>query len=152
MVKPVNGAGSNNPPEGYNKVTMYDEKSKKTKTFFVPVGQNLVVNGNTYDLDKAKGNEIVFKGTNKKDSNFYLMGLSLEHMDTNKDGKINAKDTDTNMASKINKKLEKDGSELYVKDLDVYSSAGIIEGEGGVAFNKDVGDIRFALDIEKKNK
>ena len=74
-------------------------------------------------------------------------------MDVNKDGKINAKDTDNNMAGKLNKRLEKDGSALYVKDVkDVYSNAGIIKGEGGVVFNKDVGDIRFALDIEKKNE
>lgn len=153
MVNPVNGANNGKAPDGYNKVTMYDEKSKKTKTYFVPVGQNLNVNGKSYDLDAAKGNEVVFKGTNKKDSNFYLIGLSLEHMDVNKDGKINAKDTDNNMAGKLNKRLEKEGSALYVKDVkDVYSNAGIIKGEGGVVFNKDVGDIRFALDIEKKNE
>lgn len=152
MVSPVNGANNGKAPDGYNKVTMYDEKYKKTKTYFVPVGQNLTVNGKSYDLDAVKGNEVVFKGTNRKDSNFYLMGLSLEHMDVNKDGKINAKDTDTDMAPKINKKLNKTGSDLYVKDLDVYSNAGIVKGEGGVVFNKDVGDIRFALDIEKKNK
>ena len=40
MVNPVNGANNGKAPDGFNKVTMYDEKAKKTKTFFVPVGQN----------------------------------------------------------------------------------------------------------------
>lgn len=150
MVQPVNGANNGKAPEGYNKVTMYDEKSKKTKTYFVPVGQNLTVNGNTYDLDKTKNHEQVFKGTDKKDSNFNLMGLALEHMDVNNDGRIDENDTDTNMASKLNNALEKAGSEVYVKHNDAFSSAGIIKGEGGVTYNSDVGDIKLDIHLEKK--
>lgn len=149
MVKPVNGAGSNNPPEGYNKVTMYDEKSKKTKTFFVPVGQNLVVNGNTYDLDKAKGNEIVFKGT-KDNVKHNLMGIALEHLDANGDGKIDANDTDQNMAGKINKDLA--NTSFFVKNTDFFSDAGIYKGEGGVVFSKGNEGQFFGVEIEKKDK
>ncbi len=44
--------GMNIPQNRYNKVTMYDEKSKKSKVYFVPVGQQLKVNGNTYNIQK----------------------------------------------------------------------------------------------------
>ena len=116
---------------GYNKVKMYDEKLKKTTTYLIPFGQNLTVNGNTYELDNAKNNEIVFKGTDIKDSNFNLMGLALEHMDVNNDGKIDQKDSDNNMAQKINQELEERNSQVYVKDVsDVFSNAGMFEGQG----------------------
>ena len=147
MVKPVSGASGNNPPDGYNKVTMYDEGSKKTKTFFVPVGQKLTVNGNTYDLDKAKGNELVFKGT-KDNTKHNLMGIALEYLDANGDGRIDSKDTDQDMAGKINKKLS--NTPYFVKNNDVFSDAGIFKGEGGVVISLDGEGQFFGVDIEKK--
>lgn len=149
MVNPVNGANNGKAPDGYNKVTMYDEKSKKTKTYFVPVGQQLIVNNNTYDLDKAKGHEQVFKG-NPEQTKFNLMGLALEHMDVNKDGRIDKNDTDPELASKINKKLE--NSVYYVKQNDIYSDAGIDKGEGGVVFSLDGRGQFYGVEIEKKDE
>ena len=149
MVNPVNGANNGKAPDGFNKVTMYDEKSKKTKTFFVPVGQNLTVNGNTYDLDKAKGHEQVFKG-NKEQAKFNLMGLALEHMDVNKDGKIDAKDSDPDLATSINKDLE--NSVYYVKQNYIFSDAGVHKGEGGVVFSVDGQGQFFEVGLEKKDK
>ncbi len=149
MVNPVNGANNGKAPDGYNKVTMYDEKSKKTKTYFVPVGQQLIVNNNTYDLDKAKGHEQVFKG-NPEQTKFNLMGLALEHMDVNKDGRIDKNDTDPELAGKINKKLE--NSVYYVKQNDIYSDAGIDKGEGGVVFSLDGRGQFYGVEIEKKDE
>lgn len=149
MVNPVNGANNGKAPDGFNKVTMYDEKAKKTKTFFVPVGQKLTVNGNTYDLDKAKGNEQVFKG-DKTQTKFNLMGLALEHMDVNKDGKIDKKDTDPDLATSINKDLE--NTVYYVKQTDFFSDAGVDKGEGGVVFSLDGQGQFFEVALEKKDK
>ncbi|CDE60832.1 unknown [Fusobacterium sp. CAG:439] len=149
MVKPVSGANNGKAPDGYNKVTMYDEKSKKTKTYFVPVGQNLTVNGKTYNLDKSKGSEQVFKG-NAEQTKFNLMGLALEHMDVNRDGRIDTKDTDGNLAGKINKDLN--NTPYYVKHNDIFSDAGINKGEGGVVFSLDGEGQFFGVEIEKKNE
>lgn len=148
MVKPVSGASGNNPPDGYNKVTMYDEGSKRTKTFFVPVGQKLTVNGNTYDLDKAKGNELVFKGT-KDNTKHNLMGIALEYLDANGDGRIDSKDTDQDMAGKINKKLS--NTPYFVKNNDVFSDAGIFKGEEALFSALTVKDNSSEL-ILKRNK
>lgn len=48
----MNKINYNMPQKGYNKVTLYDEKAKKSKVYFVPVGQQLTVNGNTYKINK----------------------------------------------------------------------------------------------------
>ena len=149
MVQPVNGANNGKAPEGYNKVTLYDEKTKKTETYLVPVGKKINVNGKTYDPGQFKNNEITFKGTKKPDTKFNLMGLALERMDVNDDGKIDINDTDPNMSQKINKDLEKQKSEYYVKYNDIYSDAGISKGSGGVVFSKgEFGEEKSDIFIE----
>ena len=152
MVDSVNGVNNGKNPEGYNKVTLYNEKTKKTKSYFIPIGKNLVINNNSYDIGNTKNGEFVIKGTNKKDSNFSLIGLSLEHMDVNTDSKIDTEDSDFNMAGKLNKELDKSKSDLYVKSNDAYSDAGIYKGEGGVVFSNDVGDPKLSVRIEDKEE
>ena len=144
----VNGPKNDGVPSGYTKIKMYDEGTKKTETFFVPVGKKISVNGKEYDPSKGKNNEIVFTGKHGQ-SGFDLMGVALQHMDVNKDGKIDEKDSNSNLAPKINKELNKQGSEYYVKDVkDTFSDAGIIKGSGGVVFSKD-GEQRSEIYIDE---
>ena len=146
MVKPI-GPQNEAAPNGYTKIKLYDEKTKKTETFFVPVGKKISVNGKTYDPSVGKNNEFVFTGTDKKDTGLNLIGLALEHMDVNKDGRIDQKDTDYNMSQKLNKKLDDNKSEYYIKANDAFSDAGISKGTGGVVFSKD-GQQSYSVDIE----
>lgn len=144
----VQGIDNSRPNDGYNKVTLYDEKSKQTKTYLVPVGKIFTYGGNEYNIDKAKNKEIVFKGKNEKDSRLNLMGLALEKMDVNKDGKIDNRDNDPNIAQKLNDKELKD-SAYFVKNNDAYSDAGVHKGEGGVVYSKkDTNEQTFGINIE----
>ena len=107
------------------------------------------MNHNTeYDPSKGKNNELVITGTKGQDG-FDLLGLALEHMDVNNDGRIDTDDNDTrDLAQKINKELYKQDSKYFVKDVpDVYSDAGIFKGSGGVVF-RDQNDnfIEFRID------
>lgn len=134
-VSKAGGAGE--APKGYTGVTLYNTETKESKTFFIPIGQKIHFNGKTYDPSKGKNNQIVITGTSKQDK-FNMMGLALEHMDVNDDGLIDVNDTSYDgMARSINKQLQKSGSKFWVKDLpDVYSDAGVYEGQGGVVFQK----------------
>ena len=76
------------------------------------------------------------------------MGIALEYLDANGDGRIDSKDTDQDMAGKINKKLS--NTPYFVKNNDVFSDAGIFKGEGGVVFSLDGEGQFFGVDIEKK--
>lgn len=154
MVEPVNNAKNGNVPEGYTKIKMYDEKAKKTKTFLVPVGKQIEVNGKAYDPSKGKNNEIVFtRGKNFKEG-YDLMGVALERMDVNKDGRIDNKDSSGNLAPKINADLQKKGlGKYYVKDVyDAYSDAGVSKGEGGVTFSHEGNDFKFSVYLDDKEK
>ncbi len=154
MVEPVNNARNSNVPEGYTKIKMYDEKAKKTKTFLVPVGKQLEINGKTYDPSKGKNNEIVFTRGNNFKEGYDLMEMALNKMDVNQDGKIDKKDSSGNLAPKLNKELNKKGlDKYYVKDVkDAYSDAGVSKGEGGVTFSHEGNDFKYSIYLEDKNK
>lgn len=140
----------NNAPKGYTCIKLYDTKKKEiVKTVYIPIGQKFYMNHNTeYDPSKGKNNELVITGTKGQDG-FDLLGLALEHMDVNNDGRIDTDDNDTrDLAQKINKELYKQDSKYFVKDVpDVYSDAGISKGSGGVVF-RDQNDnfIEFRID------
>lgn len=143
MANKVNG------PRGkgdYTKLKLYDQASKKVETFLIPVGKKFYMNGVTYDPSKGKNNELVITGK-KGQAGFDNAGIALEHMDVNGDGKIDEKDTNSNLAKSINRSLNKKGSKYYVKSNDVFSDAGIINGTGGVVFSKD-GEQRMEFGIE----
>ena len=126
----------NNAPKGYTCIKLYDTRKKETvKTLYIPIGQKFSMNGMTYDPSKCKNNELVIKGTKGQDG-FDLLGLALEHMDVNNDGRIDEYDNDGSyLAQKINKELQQKHSKYFVKDVpDVYSDAGISKGSGGVVF------------------
>ena len=84
MVTPVNGTGNGDAPKGYTKIKMYDENTKKTETYFVPIGRKISINGETFDPSKGSNNELVIKGK-KGQKNFDMIGIALEHFDVNKD-------------------------------------------------------------------
>lgn len=154
MVEPVNNLGNNKVPQGYTKIKMYDEKAKKTKTFLVPVGKQIEVNGKVYDPSKGKNNELVItRGKNFKEG-YDLIEMALNRMDVNQDGKIDEKDSSGNLAPKLNRDLDKKGlGKYYVKDVkDAYSDAGISKGEGGVTFSHDGNDFKYSIYLEDKNK
>ena len=141
MVNRIDGPGKN---EGYNKIKLYDEGTKETKTFLVPVGKKVTYGNTTYDLDKAKNNEFVITG--KKDqAAFKLTGIALEHLDTNKDGKIDENDNNPDLAKKVNKDLK--DTNYFVKD-GPYSDAGITKGTGGVVFSRGNEGQVFGIEIE----
>lgn len=142
MVNRIDGPGKN---DGYNKIKLYDEGTKETKTFFVPVGKKVTYGNTTYDLDKAKNNEFVITG--KKDqAAFKLTGLALEHLDANKDGKIDENDTNPAMGKEINKDLK--GTNYFVKETLEYSDGAIVKGSGGVVFSRGNEGQVFGIEIE----
>ena len=105
MVNSVNGANGGEAPKGYTKVKLYDEQTKETKTFFIPIGKKISFNGNTYDPSKGKNNEFVITGT-KGEPSFDIMGIALEHFDVNNDGRIDKKDSMDEM--RLKNEVEKD--------------------------------------------
>ncbi len=105
MVTPVNGTGNGDAPKGYTKIKMYDENTKKTETYFVPIGRKISINGETFDPSKGSNNELVIKGK-KGQKNFDMIGIALEHFDVNKDGRIDEKDSKDEM--RLKNEIEKD--------------------------------------------
>lgn len=146
MVQPVNGKNGDTTPAGYTKIKMYDEQSKKTETYFVPIGKKVTVNGKTFDPSKGKNNEIVFTGKQGQ-AGFDMMGLALEHMDVNKDGKIDKNDTDFDLANKVNKDLKKKDMPYAVRGGEM-SDAAVSKGEGGVTFRGKNEPLDVKLNIE----
>ena len=101
-------------------------------------------------MSKLKNGELVLTGDGKKDSDFQLTGLTLEKMDTNKDGKIDQKDTDPKLAEKLNQGVAKD-SKYYVFDAgDDGANAYVEKGEGGAVFSTENG-APFEFGIEKND-
>ena len=47
-------------PEGYTKIKMYDEKTKKTKTYLVPLKEEISINNKIFDFTN---NEFPFFNT-----------------------------------------------------------------------------------------
>ncbi len=47
-------------PEGYTKIKMYDEKTKKTKTYLVPLEEEISINNKIFDFTN---NEFPFFNT-----------------------------------------------------------------------------------------
>ncbi len=142
----VNGPQNNGTPAGYTKIKMYDEASKKTKTFFIPVGKKIKVNGKEHDPSVKLNNETVFTGK-KGENGFEMLGLALERMDVNKDGKIDKKDTDFEIASKLNKDLDAKKIKYSVRDGEM-SDAGVYKGEGGVTFRDNKNPINHTYNVE----
>ena len=143
MVESVNGQGA---PKGYTTVKLYDNKTKKTESFYIPIGKKFYMNGKEYDPSKGKNNEFVVTGT-KGQAGFDNVGIALRAMDVNNDGNIDMKDSSSTLARSINSTLAKGGSSYYVKDVkDVFSDAGLSKGTGGVVFSKD-GEQRMEFGI-----
>lgn len=147
MVNKING--DKNPK--YNKVIMHNPKTNEKKTYLIPVGRNLVIGRGTFELDKVKNGELTIKGGDTKDSRVRLVGLVLEHLDVNKDGKIDEKDSDYKIAEKMNEKALK-GTKYYVKTNDIFTDAGIEKGLGGVVLSEDGKGQIFGVEIEESKK
>lgn len=133
MVKPVNGPKA---PAGYTTIKLFDTKAKTSKSFFIPIGQKVTVNGKTYDPSKTKNNEFVFTGK-KGEKNFEFLGVSLEAMDVNKDGRIDKKDTSYELVDTVNdnKRLPEGYGVTY---LDPWTPDAFVDkGEGYVRIFKD---------------
>lgn len=146
MVEKINGG---NTPD-YNKITLKNTKTGKNETFLIPLGKKVTIGKNEYDMSKLKNGELVLTGDGKKDSDFQLTGLTLEKMDTNKDGKIDEKDTDPKLAEKLNQGVAKD-SKYYVFDAgDDGANAYVEKGEGGAVFSTENG-APFEFGIEKND-
>ena len=142
-------SGQNNP--NYGKITLRNSKTKETKTYFVPLNKQVEIGQNKYDMSQVKNGELVISGDPSKDEAFKLTGLALEHLDANQDGKIDEKDSDDNIADKLNRN-ELKNTEYYVKSNDIYSDAGIIDGEGGVVFSKENQGQMFQVYIGDKDE
>ena len=81
------------------------------------------------------------------------MGLALERMDVNDDGRIDNKDSNGNLGPKLNRDLNKKGiDKYYVKDAGIYSDGGVNKGDGGVTFSHDGNDFKFSVYLDDKEK
>ena len=141
--------GQNNP--NYGKITLRNSKTKETKTYFVPLNKQVEIGQNKYDMSQVKNGELVISGDPSKDEAFKLTGLALEHLDANQDGKIDEKDNDANIADKLNND-ELKNTDYYIKNTDVYSDAGVAEGEGIVVFSKENQGQMFQVYIGDKDE
>lgn len=136
----------------YNKIIMENPQTKEKKTYLIPVGRNLVIGRGTFELDKVKNRELNIVGGDKRyDSRVILVGLVLEHLDVNKDGKIDEKDSDHRIAEKMNEKALK-GTKYYVKTNDIFTDAGIYQGLGGVILSEEGKGQIFGVEIEESKK
>lgn len=147
MVDKIQGQNNSN----YGKITLTNSKTNEKKTFLVPMNRQLEIGDKKYDFGNTQNGEIEISGDPSKDEQFKLTGLALEHLDANKDGKIDAKDNDPEIADKMNEK-ELKNTEYYVKNNDVYSDAGVANGEGGVVFSKENQGQFFQVYISDKDE
>lgn len=147
MVNKING--EQNPK--YNKITLKDPTTNQKKTYLIPLGKKVTIGREEYEMDKVKNGEVIITGNDKKDSYFKLAGLALEHLDVNKDGKIDEKDSDYQIDVKMNEKALK-GSKFYVQSNDYFSDAGVYHGEGGVVFSEEGKGQIFQVEIEENKK
>ncbi len=142
-------SGQNNP--NYGKITLKNTKTNEKKTYFVPLNKQVEIGRNKYDMSQVKNGELVISGDPSKDEAFKLTGLALEHLDANQDGKIDEKDNDSNIADKLNND-ELKNTDYYIKNTDVYSDAGVAEGEGIVVFSKENQGQMFQVYIGDKDE
>ncbi|MBR1424330.1 hypothetical protein IJ579_02065 [bacterium] len=141
MVKVGGTQDGGSTPKGYTKLCLFNNKTRESKTYFIPIGQKVHFNGKTYDPSKTRNNQFTITGDDSQDK-FKLIGLALEHMDANGDGKIDKQDTDENFADTLSKGLIGQLKDYFIKDVpDVYSDAGLYDGNGAVIFSK--GDVRM---------
>ncbi len=147
MVDKINGTG----PKGYNRVTLYNEKTKKSETFFVPVGKKLTINDTTYDIDRTKNKELVIVNRkNSKDDNFFkFSSVALDAMDVNNDKKIDKKDTSHSIGKDANNdKMLPKGHFVDMIDPTTYD-ANVYEGDGYVNFCKEhMGEKSFKMSLD----
>lgn len=135
----------------YDRITLKDERTGRHTTYEIPVGKKITYGKQEFDMSKIPNGELKLSGENVPDSDFYLAGLALEHMDVNNDKKINGKDTDFEMADRLNRDLST--SKYYVKSVDVFSDAGVYKGEGGAVFSQDSGKMfQFFIEDTKEQK
>lgn len=146
MVEMINRIEKRRPND---RIILKDLKTGTTKTYEIPVGKRVIYGKQEFDMSKVPHGELKLSGENIPDSDFYLAGLALEHMDVNDDKKIDEYDSDSEMADRLNRKLS--SSKYYVKDVDCFSDAGIYKGEGGAIFNQDSGKF-FQFYIENKDE
>ncbi len=145
MVRPVNG--SNDAPTGYTKVTLNDNATNQKKTYFVPVGKRLVAGNKTFDLTNG---EIIINSRDNQNE-FRMIGITLEHFDTNKDGKIDSQDSSvgSNIGDNIHKDRNKPkGYDLMHLGLGEYD-AYLENGNGYANFTKDNENF-YEVRIEKQ--
>ena len=129
---------------GYTSVTLVDQKTGTKTTYNISKGKVLEFNNKRYDLDKYKDKGLTLYSGN--DELFYLLGLSLKHMDVNKDGCIDDKDTDTKSWWNINRDINPKKTQYYIRYED-YSR--IEKGEASLSFQNE--DFKyFNVDLHKK--
>ena len=145
MVEMINRIEKRRPND---RIILKDLKTGATKTYEIPVGKRVIYGKQEFDMSKVPNGQLKLSGENIPDSDFYLAGLALEHMDVNNDKKIDEYDSDSEMAGRLNRKLS--SSKNYVKDVDCFSDAGIYIGEGGAIFSQDSGKF-FQFYIENKD-
>ncbi len=103
----------------YAKVTFNDSQNGKKKTFEIPIGTKIATTNSEYEI---KGDGIYLEGKKVDDIPVILPQMTaLEVFDTNKDKKIDIKDSsifeknDKSVAEAINDKLARNGSKFYVE-------------------------------------
>ena len=148
MVEMINRIEKRRPND---RIILKDLKTGATKTYEIPVGKRVIYGKQEFDMSKVPNGQLKLSGENIPDSDFYLAGLALEHMDVNNDKKIDEYDSDSEMAGRLNRKLS--SSKYYVKDVDCFSDAGIYKGEGGAIFSQDSGKfIQFYIENKDGQK
>ena len=135
-------------PKGYSAIDFKNTKTGKIQRYLVPDGTTISFNGQKHDPSKVKNKTFTIYG-NPSEAGFKMMGLALEHMDVNNDGRIDKKDTDPNIGAKINKdkNLPKGARIDY---LDPWTpDATVNKGEGYVRFtNGHMGKELYYVEID----
>lgn len=127
-----------NVPKGYTGIQLYDRKKGQAKMYYVPVGTKINLNGKTYDPSKGKNNQLVVTN-DKNDNGFKIVGLTLENMDVNGDGKIDSRDNDPQFAKHLNADLKKAGVKGAVREGEM-SQTQLNKGQGGAVLYRNASD------------
>lgn len=139
----VTGAGKT--PKGYTAIKLFDEKTKGAKVYYVPVGKKVSFGGKTYDPSKTNNNELVIKGK-AGEKNFDMIGIALEHLDVDKNGRIDGKDESWDIGEGINKdkRLPKGvavplaGPDAYLAGVDDKGNAYVNYTKNGSLYSESV--------------
>lgn len=145
MVEPV--SGGKDIPEGYGRFTLRDDKTNKKTSYLVPVGRKIHTGNKTYVIQAGK--EVVIPGHNGQ-AYYDMIGVTLQHFDTNKDGRIDSKDSSYTVGDKIHKDRNKPkGYDLMDNGVDY--DAYLEKGEGYANYTKDNENF-FEVRIEDAKK